>query len=274
MSTLERMKHGLRRRVREASDRIKYGPLPLAPMYAHQALERLRGGSPRIDISSIPVAINNFNRLEPLKELIDWLERAGMRRIYILDNASTYPPLLEYYESCPHEVIFQGKNCGPYGFWDTSAFERFRRGYYIYTDPDVVPSEECPLDAIEHLFDVLNRHPRVAKVGFGLKIDDLPEHYAGRDDVIEWEGRYWTKKLDGELYDSPIDTTFALYRPYARGGHWIKGLRTGGAYQARHLPWYEDSENPTAEDEYYRSVIEKRSSHWVGGYTPADATKA
>ena len=65
----------------------------------------------------IPIIINNFNRLSSLLRLIDALTSCGYTRIYILDNASTYPPLLSYYESCPFEVIRLGRNLGFKALW-------------------------------------------------------------------------------------------------------------------------------------------------------------
>ena len=56
--------------------------------------------------TEIPIIINNFNRLSTLKELLTSLEQRGYNNIHILDNASTYPPLLAYYKTCPYEVIF------------------------------------------------------------------------------------------------------------------------------------------------------------------------
>jgi len=49
-----------------------------------------------VDPTTIPVYFNNFNRHDAMRRMIDWLQDAGTKRIVILDNASTYPPLLEY----------------------------------------------------------------------------------------------------------------------------------------------------------------------------------
>ena len=38
------------------------------------------------DYHSVPVIINNFNRLDYLTQMISWLERAGMKNIYIIDD--------------------------------------------------------------------------------------------------------------------------------------------------------------------------------------------
>ena len=44
----------------------------------------------------VPIFINARDRLGVMKKLIDWLLDAGYRKLIILDNRSTYPPLLEY----------------------------------------------------------------------------------------------------------------------------------------------------------------------------------
>ena len=61
-------------------------------------------------IFDTPIIINNYNRLEYLKDLIAWLESAGMKKIYIIDNLSTYPPLLEFYKKIKYTVFKLDKN--------------------------------------------------------------------------------------------------------------------------------------------------------------------
>ena len=46
------------------------------------------------DAKEIPIIINNFNRLTTLRLLTETLTACGYTNIYILDNASTYPPLV------------------------------------------------------------------------------------------------------------------------------------------------------------------------------------
>ena len=52
-----------------------------------------------------PIFINCRDRITCLSVLVDWLEKAGHENIYLLDNDSSYPPLLEYYEQTPHTVV-------------------------------------------------------------------------------------------------------------------------------------------------------------------------
>ena len=203
---------------------------------------------------SIPVIINNFNRLEYLQKLITWLEEAGMTNIIILDNASTYPPLLEYYKNTVHRVIFLGRNVGYLALWEAGIFEEFRNDFYIYTDPDILPTEDCPKDFIDVFLEILAKNADVKKVGFSLKIDDIPDFYKRKADVLAIENTYWKRKRSENTFDAPIDTTFALYRPKAYGDHQTKALRIAPPYSARHLPWYVDSDNLPEEEKFYANL--------------------
>jgi hypothetical protein len=201
-------------------------------------------------MSQVPVFINCRDRLTPLLQLLDYLERAGCERIHLLDNGSTYPPLLEYYERTPHTVIRLGENRSHKSFWQSGLLDALGiRGPYVFTDPDLVPIEECPLDAIEYFAEVLERYPGCKKVGFGLKIDDLPDHFGLKADVIAWESTFWRRLIAPRLYEAPIDTTFALYRGPRHAK--LSAIRTGYPYLARHTTWYLDSANPSDEHRYY-----------------------
>jgi hypothetical protein len=216
------------------------------------------------DYKTIPVIINNFNRLSYLRELLRWLERAGMKNIYILDNASTYPPLLEFYKNSTHKIIYLGANLGHLALWKSKYFNQFKSSFYIYTDPDVVPIEECPNDAIAQFLDILLAHSQLEKVGFSLKIDDLPLQYAKREEVKNWEEKFWQNEIAPGIFDAAIDTTFALYKPYTNGNIWVSpAVRTGFPLTARHMPWYENSAQPDEETLYYQAHIKKGASHWI-----------
>jgi hypothetical protein len=215
--------------------------------------------------SATPIVINNFNRLDCLKQQVAWLEHAGIKNIYIIDNASTYPPLLAYYKQCPYIVFRLTENVGHTAFWDTHIHLWFKNRFYVLTDPDVVPVEECPATVLDHFYSLLQIHHGITKVGFGLKIDDLPDHYQRKREVIEWETKYWSQYVGDDVYKAPIDTTFALYRPNTRYQQWDTTLRTGGIYQARHLPWYEDSEKPSDEEIYFKKVTTQTSSWYKEG---------
>ena len=52
--------------------------------------------------------------------------------------------------------------------------------WYVYTDPDIVPIEECPLDLVSHLKDWLEAPADFPKAGPGLYLNDLPEDWPHR----------------------------------------------------------------------------------------------
>ncbi len=221
-------------------------------------------------IKKIPIIINNRNRYTYLLQVISWLEKNGYANIYIIDNASTYPPLLDYYSATKYKVFRLKENIGHLALWQTGIIKQFVNNYYIYTDPDILPIEECPGNVMEVFMQILKKHEEIEKVGFGLKIDDLPDYYAHKKKVLDWEVQFWEKPIEKDLYDAHIDTTFALYRPFTDKGPAIKSYRTGGEYMARHLPWYEDSKNPTEENIYYKNHIKKGASHWINAESEPD----
>jgi len=210
----------------------------------------------------VPIVINSFNRLSYVRQLVDALRARGYENIYIIDNNSTYESLLQYYQNERLRVFYLDRNVGYLALWTTPVGEHFLDGYYAYTDSDIVPADECPADFIARFRLGLDRYPRVGKVGFGLKIDDLPERFALKERVIEHETQFLTTPLKHGFYHAPIDTTFALYRPGAAGGSWLRCLRTEAPYIAQHLPWYEDLSRPTDEELFYRQTI-RTSTHWT-----------
>ena len=222
----------------------------------------------KIDYKSVPIIINNFNRYDKLLILIQGLEKRGYHNIWIVDNDSTYPPLLEWYRSCPYKIVFLRENVGHLSIFKTGLYKMFRNSYYAYTDSDLEICDECPDDFMEQFIKLLRRDPRVVKVGFSLKIDDIPDYYSNKDEVVNWERQFWKKtvksKINAKVYNSPIDTTFAVYKPWFKGGlvrFKDRHFRVGPPYVMRHLPWYLDNENLSEEDRYYLSAI-KTSTHW------------
>lgn len=212
---------------------------------------RLLRGEKRVPYSpDVPVIVICRDRLEPMTRLVAWLEAEGLRNIIFVDNDSTYPPLLAYFERTAYRVVRLGRNVGHTSPWLPEVQELIPPGApYIVTDPDVVPCEGSH-GAVREFFRLLNDYPGYVKVGFGLRIDDLPEHYCRRDEVIAWESSLIERAVERNVYRVPIDTTFALHRagtPYTL----VPSLRTAGRFVARHEPWYEDCDNVGAEVAYY-----------------------
>lgn len=223
----------------------------------------------RIEYKAIPIFINARDLLTPLRRLVHWLFDAGYEQVYVLDNDSSYPPLLDFYESMRKElrVLRLGANVGHTAFWDAKILERLSiTGPFVLTDPDIVPIEECPRNVLEFFWDALQAYPNKSKAGFGLKIDDLPKHYKLRGDVIAWESQFWKKKITPKLFDADLDTTFALYRPNA--SYDLSAMRSGFPYLACHWPWHQNSAQPSDDQLYYLQHAKPGVSNWSGTELP------
>lgn len=214
----------------------------------------------------IPIIINAKDRKSCLESLINRLDKDGlMGQVTVMDTGSTYPPMLEFLSGLSCSVIrFQPSGNPAYALWEFGATQAWKwtgEGWFVYTDCDVVP--DCPEGWMDAFFEALKCHSSFTKLGFGLRIDDLPDHYALKKRVLEWESQFWRDRLNSAWYVAPIDTTLALYRPGAPA--YSVGLRSAPPYVARHLPWYYDSANPTEEWLYYLKHMDQRVGHWSGG---------
>lgn len=229
------------------------------------ALKKCFLGVRKMNPKEIPIVINNFNRLETLLKLIAGLEKRGYHNIYIIDNDSTYPPLLKFYiEECKYPIYFLHRNVGYLAIWETGIYKQFRDSYFVYTDSDVEIHPDCPDDFIARFISLLKKHPTVMKVGFSICIDDLPDHFDLKQQVCQWESQFWKREVEKNVFKAAIDTTFAVHEPYIpwyRNAFKIRCLRVGFPYSIRHLPWYVDSKNPTDEQKYYVDHI-KTKTHW------------
>lgn len=209
-----------------------------------------------------PIFIVNFNQVSYLRKQIDWFLRAGYTNLTVIDNNSTFPPLLEYYSAILKDVdvIRLDRNLGSHALWHAEILkQKGVDGPFVYTDSDIVPDHACPQDLVSHLLRLLDQHPHILKVGPALRIDDLPDIYTFKKEVVTWESQFWKRPVARGLFMAPIDTTLALYRP---GPAFVyePALRTGWPYLARHEPWYSDS-TPNEERTFYAATA--KGSHWT-----------
>lgn len=277
--TRERRRHYWRTRIISAA----YAGFPAIAPKVHNAFRRLRGrpplpggtGSrralPPFAPERVPIFIISYNRLKYLQRLIAWLQKHGQENIIIVDNASTYPPLLAYLDTLPYRVVRLRENLGHLAVWKCGLFaDILEEQYFVVTDPDVVPCETCPDDAMACFYNHLMENPEITKCGFSLMIEDIPQDYPLRESVMEVETPYWKKRLpDGSGYLAPLDTTFALYRPgiAPEDPAWFSAVRLAPPYAARHLPWYEVAGDEDEESAFYQKRFLPQFSYW----TAADA---
>ena len=140
---------------------------------------------------NINIFIISYNRLSYLKNMIENLETFNLKKIHIIDNSSTYKPLLNYYSETKYPVHRMDKNYGHLVFWKNKYFRKYMMNYpYIVTDPDLELNTSMPYNFIDILLEILYSYYNINKVGFALKIDDIPNSKILQN-VKEWESKYW-----------------------------------------------------------------------------------
>ena len=216
----------------------------------------------------IPIIIVNFNQLYFLKKLINFLTDRNFQKIVIIDNASDYLPLLEYYVQLPNTVTVErmAHNEGHLVFFKNDFLQdKYGRGYYVLTDADIIPNNEIPENFLETMIKLLDKYfKNITKVGLALDIDHIPEYYPLKTKVINWEQQFWQTEIEKNTYKASIDTTFALYKPnYPRqfsNVKFLRGIRMGGKFTALHGGWHIDPKNYSEENLHYIKSVNKSSS--------------
>lgn len=216
-----------------------------------------------------PIIINNRNRLTTTRNLADHLTRLGYSNIVILDNDSTYSPLLRYYDKCPYRIVATGQNHGSLALWNCNILSEFKQESWIaYTDSDIALNHYTPEDFIYQLSLIAKKY-NSDKVGLAIKIDDLPTNNEYYNHVREWESRYWRPEIEPDVYPGEIDTTFAILKlgqPFK-----YQAIRVGRNFTCRHLPWYLDWDKLDEEEQYYIdhsspvSTYKRRYDQWKLG---------
>ena len=177
--------------------------------------------------------------------------------IIIIDNASTYPPLLEWYKQIMDKVMITFRNNeGHLALWSTGLYKELGE-YFIYTDADIILPQNLPLDWKEIMFNTMMKYPEFKKIALGLRIDDLPENYLFKNQVKRNEGRWWLEEVEPNIYKADTDTTFALMRNI--GDNTYRSLRIArNDFICKHVPFYIDLDNLDEEEKYYIDNIGER----------------
>jgi GT2 family glycosyltransferase len=208
------------------------------------------------------------DRLQSLKQLLEWLEHSGLKKIVLVDNDSQLPPLVDFLNETNHQVIELGRNVGHTCIWKAGIIKiLLPDDFYIVSDPDILPAAKNK-DVIEHLYEVHAEFPDYQKVGLGLKIDDLPDKYPLKAEVLRWESQFWKHKAAEGVYEAGVDTTFALYKPFTYYYFLHPSLRTDEPYVARHTPWYTGKDEISDEEIFYRLRLDQSVNSWNKGHLP------
>ncbi len=208
---------------------------------------------------AIPVYVTNRDRLTAIRPLAGWLAQLPGAEPVILDNGSTYPPLLDWYaRECPVPVLLLPGNFGPRACWAAEGFVRPpRSGYYVATDGDLL-IHGCPADVLDVLRGGLERYPDVCKVGLNEWWHDMPADHPMRPSVEAYLGPFWQRCRDGFWWEGNIDLTFAMYRGGAPACAYGPALRADYPYVCRQAVWYMDLDHLPEDERYYLDHLDEQ----------------
>jgi len=207
----------------------------------------------------VPVIINNYNLLTWPKEMVNRLKQwDNVGEIIIVDNASNYEPLLEWYDTNPCTVIRLDSNMGHKAPWDSGIVGSLGTSIYAVTDPDLDLSKTSK-KTINKCLRALFEFKGVGKVGLRLEYNDIPvtSSYYQHIQSYEKNRQVNTRRINGILLDVSIDTTFAVYDV---PNYFIGGVSLSES--ARHIPWYyskEERENDQEFTQYLNSATSASS---------------
>ena len=207
--------------------------------------------------------IIGYNQYTYIKNMVDQVKKYT-DDIVILDNNSTFNPLLDYYKNeYKYTLLKMDKNYG-HKIYESNFIEKIIGNIYFLTDPDLEFNKNLPTNFIEEMINISN-YFEAEKVGFALSINpneiknDITPF--GKS-IIEFEKQNWICKLyypNHELYSAAIVTTFCLINKNNKGGHY----RIANNYICKHLPWYKNFKEKLIEGEFeYYKINNKSTNYW------------
>ena len=221
-------------------------------------------------MKSIPIVILNRDRFHPLVEQVTVLKEKGYHNIIVIDNQSTYQPLLEWYKLNNVDVfvndIVPNSNKAFLNLVQIGhpKFVEIVSNWYIFNDSDIIPEKTVPDDFAADMVKYAVKYGKT-KVGMSIRIDDIDLDYPLNKWVHEYESTYWTNGIQDEgveLYPHPIDTTFAVHSPGTMPDWSNDTLRVGIPYIVKHAPFYYNPESLPEDEKYYLQHMNKNSSNW------------
>jgi hypothetical protein len=227
---------------------------------------------PKHFLDDVPVIIPVFNQFYYLKNTINQLQKFGLKNYLILDNGSSYPPLLDWYVDTELPVLKYPGNPGPRDFYNNIKIWDILPKYFVVTDPDLQYNESMPENFIQEMIRLIEDYG-IGKIGLALDISEGEKMYPP---VKTWEGNYWNKiigytKFGDSIYQAATDTTFAMYKkrmhlsPHDDQFFWAP--RIAGRFTAKHWGWYYEQPTPKEELDFYNRTATK----W---YSTRDALKS
>jgi len=214
---------------------------------------------------SLPIIIVNYNRYDTLMPLVEWLMGLDTKvSIIIVDNASSYQPLLDFYDTLDFPNLQVLRFEENHGLNKLIAISQTMKAYdyYVVTDADLIPYADTRSDILERMKEMLVKYDDINHIGASLEIKDIPDHYPLKEGVLKWEGQFWKIKREDGVFEAFVDTTFGMYRSKSQVMKLYPALRLGNPYTLKHVDWYIDPNAITAETKYTLKTMSSVST-WM-----------
>lgn len=215
----------------------------------------------------IPIYIIAYNQFTYIRNMV-YQCLPLTDKIYIIDNASTYQPLLDWYKNeLPKlkniELIRHPENGG------SRVYQKYIHLFpdeYVITDPDLLFNPKMPNDVINILSNIRKKF-NVKVVGLALDISDRSNFTNAKfhaKSIYEWESAFWKNKVNyeqEEIYIAKIATTFALH---SKSNNSKTNLRVAGRFTCKHIPWYRKEKSPLPISNEEKTAVLKgnRTTNW------------
>ena len=251
----------------------------------------------------IPIFIVTCDRLTLLKKTMHSY-RTQIKtpfEIVILDQGTTYPATVEYLEwmedagvkvyrwaENPNDGKKRNAKRDEKSVRDNilDYFKTHPASNYVVTDPDIL-LDNVDGDILDLYSYLLEKMPEIAVVGTMLRIDDIPDYFPLKAQLLSGKKglhkslssrKVYTTEFNGQkvrYVRAPIDTTFAMNRAGTQWKRLQSGIRTFHPYGARHLDWYVNPKAMPPDQKYYMDCASANAhwSKWPGKEKPVEAVK-
>jgi len=248
----------------------------------------------------IPIFLIAKERIRSLQLMIDSIYLlTSSFEVIILDQGSTYPPMLRFLKSVGRNyinmsVVIQKSN-DMHGLENNvaAAVASYRKNhpeveFYVVSDADL-SLRGCEHDILPFFAACLNACPHVVQIGTSLRIDNIQQSSSlkmGTKNIktADWELQFWDarKHMIAEwdngrgnshfvnLFEAAIDTTFAMRRMHSQFKRLQRPcIRAGAPYMSEHIPWY--SLKPSPDESWYMQHGGKKFTNYVLNGSPANS---
>ena len=213
---------------------------------------------------NMTVMIIGYNQYTYISNMVNQLKELT-NDIVIIDNNSTFEPLLDYYSNeYNYTLLKMDSNIG-HKVYESKFVPNIFGDLFIITDPDLEFNSKLPKTILSDFIKISNQY-KAGRVGMAIEIEsseirsDLT--YASIP-IKTWEGQFWKNKIKDakyELYNAAIDTTFCLLNTkYNKFG---LSIRVAGNYLCKHLPWYYNFHTKLLKGEYDSYLVNNISSNF------------